>query len=95
MILSSWEAGAENPAILVLGHDNERYQQALTVAYLGACQALWQPLEAREYHGSSIEPIQSITMVGEFDSHYAHAIAMGQYTARDLCGTEPERMAPP
>ena len=26
---------------------------------------------------------------------YANAIANGQYVARDLCGTEPERMAPP
>ncbi|WP_394228205.1 M17 family metallopeptidase [Pseudoalteromonas spongiae] len=94
-VLEAKQAGATNPAILVLGQLDERYQQATTVAYLGACQALWQPLEAREFHGAAIEPIQSITVIGEFDSHYANAIAQGQYAARDLCGTEPERMAPP
>jgi leucyl aminopeptidase len=81
--------------MLVLGSDEKKYKEAMTVAYLGACQALWQPLEAREYHGSHIEPVQTITMIGEFDCDYANAIANGQYVARDLCGTEPERMAPP
>lgn len=88
-------AGSVNPAMLVLGSDNTRYKNAVSVSYLGACQALWQPLEAREYHGDVIEPVKSITMIGDFDCHYANAIAQGQYAARDLCGTEPERMAPP
>ena len=94
-IVEAKQAGSTNPAILVLGDQQARYKEALTVAYLGACQALWQPLEAREYHGADIEPVKSITMIGDFDSHYANAIAQGQYAARDLCGTEPERMAPP
>ena len=66
-ILEAKQSGSINPAMLVIGGDDKKYQDRHTVAYLGACQALWQPLEAREYHGDAIEPIQSITMVGEFD----------------------------
>lgn len=95
-ILEITKAGALNPAIAVFGSDGQLYQHALSVAYLGACQALWQPLEAREHHGEEkIEPVQSITLIGEVDIDYVNAVAKGQYLARDLCGTEPERMAPP
>jgi len=42
-------SGSVSPAIYLPNlHTDERYQNALEVAYLGACQALWQPLEARE-----------------------------------------------
>ena len=92
------QAGAVNPAIYV--HDIaalEGYQNASAVAFLGAQQALWQPLEAREFHGKAISPVKGITLVGasESDVKHVNAIAAGQYAARDLCGTEPERMAPP
>lgn len=91
-------AGSVNPAIyLPKLHTDARYQHALEVAYLAACQALWQPLEAREYHGESIEPITQIGLIdaNEQTVKAVNAIAAGQYAARDLCGTEPERMAPP
>lgn len=94
-IVEAKAAGSVHPAILVLGADNKQYDNALGVAYLGACQALWQPLEAREHLGESIEPIAAITLVGNADVAYLSAVAQGQYAARDLCGTEPERMAPP
>ncbi len=91
-------AGSIHPAILLADQPlTAEYKNALTVAYLGACQALWQPLEAREYLGDVIEPVQSIGLIGADDAlcQYAKAIEAGQYAARDLCGTEPERMAPP
>ncbi|AZZ99189.1 leucyl aminopeptidase family protein [Pseudoalteromonas sp. R3] len=91
-------AGAVKPVLVVAGVPSEaRYQNALEVTYLGACQALWQPLEAREYRGPSIEPVESIALLGasEEQCRQLNAIAAGQYAARDLCGTEPERMAPP
>jgi leucyl aminopeptidase len=95
-ILEVKKAGAVNPAMAVFGANGELYSNALSVAYLGACQALWQPLEAREHHGeAAIEPVKSITLVGDLDIDYVNAVAQGQYVARDLCGTEPERMAPP
>ncbi|MCF2908609.1 leucyl aminopeptidase family protein [Pseudoalteromonas sp. DL2-H2.2] len=97
-VLEAKAAGAVKPVLMVAGVPSDaRYQNALEVAYLGACQALWQPLEAREYRGPAIEPIESIALLGASDEQcrQLNAIAAGQYAARDLCGTEPERMAPP
>ena len=91
-------SGSINPAIYLPAlNTDSRYQHALEVAYLGACQALWQPLEAREFHGHGIEPITQIGLIdaNEQTIKAVNALAAGQYAARDLCGTEPERMAPP
>jgi leucyl aminopeptidase len=91
-------AGVTAPTLLVVGMPEDgRYENALEVAFLGMCQALWQPLEAREYRGESIEPVKEINLVGasEQQCQQLNALAAGQYAARDLCGTEPERMAPP
>ncbi|MDO6718284.1 leucyl aminopeptidase family protein [Psychrosphaera sp. 1_MG-2023] len=88
--------GSVKPLLVVLSDKSETYKNATTVSYLGFSQALWQPLEAREYHGESIEPVQTIGLVGgDIDVNLAAAIESGKYIARDLCGTEPERMAPP
>ncbi|HAR55702.1 MAG TPA: peptidase M17 [Idiomarina baltica] len=92
------DAGARHPVILLNGVnvEDERYQQAFLAAYLGFCQALYQPLEAREYHGEDeIEPTRDVTLVGALDAEWAMAIEAGKRVARDLAGTEPERMAPP
>ena len=92
-------SGSSHPAIyLPQASQDARYQHALEVAYLGACQALWQPLEAREHLGEErIEPVKQIALFGANQQTVKaiNAIAAGQYAARDLCGTEPERMAPP
>jgi len=91
-------SGSVNPAIYLPNiNADSRYQHALEVAYLGTCQALWQPLEAREYHGEAIEPITQIGLVDATEQTIkaVNALSAGQYAARDLCGTEPERMAPP
>ncbi|OLF73525.1 peptidase M17 [Pseudoalteromonas haloplanktis] len=91
-------SGSVNPAIYLPAlNTDSRYQHALEVAYLGACQALWQPLEAREFHGHGIEPVTQIGLIdaNEQTIKAVNALAAGQYAARDLCGTEPERMAPP
>lgn len=91
-------AGSVAPVIYLADKpETTAFQQALTVTYLGACQALWQPLEAREHFGELIEPINTIGLIGADQQlcDYAAAISAGQYAARDLCGTEPERMAPP
>ncbi|TMS88613.1 peptidase M17, partial [Pseudoalteromonas sp. S201] len=91
-------SGSVNPALFLpsLSGDS-RYQYALEVAFLGMCQALWQQLEAREHHGEGIEPIATIGLINASSQTVkaVNAIAAGQYAARDLCGTEPERMAPP
>jgi leucyl aminopeptidase len=93
-------AGAINP-VVVIDHipNHKSFQQALAVSYLSICQGLWKPLEAREVIGEEkLEPVQT---VGLFDPHhtidlnYLMAVESGRRLARDLCGTEPERMAPP
>lgn len=90
-------AGSVKPLLLVEQPEDGRFENALEVAYLGLCQALWEPLEAREaLDEADIEPVQSIGLVGEnTDINWVNAIEAGKRLARDLCGTNPERMAPP
>jgi len=88
--------GSVKPLLVVLKNEQPAFAQATTVAYLGFSQAMWQPLEAREALGEAIEPVALIGLVdGTVDVAEAAAIESGKYVARDLCGTEPERMAPP
>jgi leucyl aminopeptidase len=75
------------------------YVNAVEAAFLGLCQGLWQPLEARQALGENeVEPIQQLGVLhadASFDVARLNAIEAGKRLARDLCGTEPERMAPP
>ena len=93
------DAGIKKPLLLVsLVNKDEKYQQAIQAAYLGMAQGLWQPLEAREaLNEDEIEPITQIGIVGLSAQECAelYATEIGKRLARDLCGTEPERMAPP
>lgn len=92
-------AGIKSPALLVEAPETQVYQQAGAVAYLGFTQGLWQPLEAREFlQEKDIEPIERLAMVAgqqAISSDWLMAAETGKRLARDLCGTEPERMAPP
>ncbi|GAB3018813.1 M17 family metallopeptidase [Bowmanella dokdonensis] len=98
-IVMARDAGARKPLLVVAGvPDSRLYQYSLEVAYLGACQALWQPLEAREALGEeSTEPVECIGLYarGKLDLTWLQAVEAGRRVARDLCGTEPERMSPP
>jgi leucyl aminopeptidase len=97
------DAGARS--ILLLLQDapgDSRYEYAAVVAALGGVGGLWEPLEAREALGAAVvEPVQQIgiALLGQtFDDEAAawvEATEAGLRLARDLCGTEPERMAPP
>ncbi|WP_144391638.1 M17 family metallopeptidase [Pleionea sediminis] len=92
--------GAKNPVIAIDGlPQNDIFLKAIEVSYLSACQALWKPLEAREaLEEETLEPVQSIGLFdpdGSVDTQYLAAVESGRRLARDLCGTEPERMAPP
>jgi leucyl aminopeptidase len=70
---------------------------ALEVACLGALQGLWKPLEARE-HNPDIEKVGAISVYApDHDKtvfEKLNAIEAGRRLARDLCGTEAERMTP-
>ncbi|MGB3726254.1 MAG: leucyl aminopeptidase family protein [Glaciecola sp.] len=74
-----------------------KYNHALANIYFGICQHQWQPLEAREALGeSSIERVAQISLYGMSNDEvqFINATEQGKRIARDLCGTEPERMAP-
>ena len=74
------------------------FENALALVYLGICQGLWQPLEAIEFLGDEkIEPLSSIYLIDADPEtcELVSSIEAGKRVARDLCGTEPERMAPP
>ncbi|MBW2525955.1 MAG: leucyl aminopeptidase family protein, partial [Deltaproteobacteria bacterium] len=71
------------------------------VALLGGLGALWEPLEAREALGEAdVEPVTEIGFVapaGEAAARVARVVAAleeGRRLARDLAGTNPERMRP-
>jgi len=77
------------------------YSHAATIAALGACGGLWQPLEARRDLGQkNVEPVQKLGVTvlgGEFSSKAAKWVAAvheGMRLTRDLAGTNPELMAP-
>lgn len=90
-------AGAVRPLLWLDTQADARYAEAHSVAYLAAAQALWQPLEGREARGErQVEPVEKIGLIGisEQQAEFLAATEAGRRLARDLCGTEPERMAP-
>ena len=96
------DAGATKVLLLVQAPPKgSTYQHAACVAALGACGGLWQPLEAREaLGGKNVEPVQKLGVAvlgGAFSNQAAKwvaAVDQGLRLARDLGGTNPERMAP-
>lgn len=93
------EAGVVSPLVMVeISNRSASFSLALETAYLGMCQALWQPLEAREHLGANtLETMQNVGLLSQqaVDTARLGALEAGRRVARDLCGTEPERMAPP
>jgi leucyl aminopeptidase len=90
------DAGAKRPLLWVdkptsLG---DEYAKADMVAALAMAQELWQPLEAREA-GTALDSIEAIGVLNGADADMLNAIEAGRNLARDLCGTEPERMGAP
>jgi leucyl aminopeptidase len=96
------DAGA-NSVLLVLQAPPRggAFEQAAVVAALGAVGGLWEPLEAREAIGEDVEPVRKIGVAclgsggDERALAWVEAAESGLRLARDLCGTDPERMAPP
>jgi leucyl aminopeptidase len=96
-VLLAKNAGALSPLVWVQPAAGDAFQHAMDVVYLAMAQALWQPLEGREAVGEAkIEPVVQIGLIGADEKQvaYLHAVESGRRLARDLCGTEPERMAP-
>jgi leucyl aminopeptidase len=83
-------AGAKRPLLFVAHPDLPRYARALDVAALAALATRWAPLEAREA-GKAPPRAESIGVTRALE---LVAIEEGRALARDITGTEPERMAP-
>lgn len=95
-------AGSKRPLIVVTGRPNlARYQRSTEASLLGALASLWQPLEGREARGEDVlEPVEAMgfhaTDGGDAEAiaRAVDALEAGRYLARDICGTDPERMRP-
>jgi leucyl aminopeptidase len=90
-------AGSVKPLVWVDSPESPAFAKSTEVVYLAMAQALWQPLEGREALGEDVvEPIINLGFIGidETQASTLMAIEAGKRLARDLCGTEPERMTP-
>lgn len=96
------DAGSRRPLLLVPHRtDQPHYSHCGEVAALGALSGLWEPLEAREALGESrAEPVEELGVWTGFPvpssnpGHVLAAMSAGRRIARDVTGTDPERMAP-
>lgn len=90
------QAGVKKPAVWVMDvPGSETYANAQTLSVLGLYQELYEPLEAREHFGESLESVTDITVIGtDVDTDWVTAVEAGRRAGRDLCGSEPERMSP-
>jgi leucyl aminopeptidase len=95
-------AGATAP-LIVIGKlpDDPELVNAPAVGALGALAGLWEPLEARDVLGEDCEPVTTLGLTSlskavapELGS-WLEAVEGGRRVARDLGGSDPERMAPP
>lgn len=90
------KAGSKQPVIMTTAVPaGPEWQHALASSYLGLSQGAYEPLEAREHHGDSVEPFTAVGIIGDTDLAWLTAVEAGRRVARDICGTEPERMSPP
>lgn len=89
------QSGARKPAIMAVQVPvGDAFEHALATTYFGFSQGLYQPMEAREHFGEALEPIEHLALIGEANGAWLVAVEEGRRVARDLCGTEPERMSP-
>ncbi|GAA4878060.1 leucyl aminopeptidase family protein [Ferrimonas pelagia] len=82
-------AGARRPLLLIDEPTAAlRYSEAMAVAMMGAGHELYRPFDA-----PGLDVILGV--LGLEQSQRANALELGRIAARDLCGGDPEQMAPP
>lgn len=92
-------AGAQHPLFVVGAFPKEaRYKRAAQAAVLGAAGVVWRPLEARQVKaGGDLASFGVAVLAGADAGEVASTAARleaARYLARDICGTDPERMNP-
>ncbi|MFM1873445.1 MAG: hypothetical protein RL398_2867, partial [Planctomycetota bacterium] len=95
------DAGSKKPLLVLQAPPaGDALAAFARTAALGGAGGLWEPLEAREALGGKVMPVEAIGVAvldgsfGKDDAAWVEATDGGINLARDLCGTEPERMAP-
>lgn len=88
------DAGALRPLLYVVSSADQRFAFAEQVSLLACGQTLWQPLELREFTGMK-PAFEALGWLAGKDVGFINALEAGRVLARDLCGTEPERMSAP
>jgi len=90
-------AGSKNPLLAVHGNlSNKSAEDAQLTALLGALAAVYVPLEMREAVKERAAKVSGIGWTGTKKvMEEAQAIEAGRVVARDIGGSDPERMAAP
>lgn len=95
------KAGATRLLFVLSGVPAEgEYEKSTEVALLGALAALYEPLQGREGSEEDIEPVKAVGVVvadaaaGAEIVRVVGAMETGRRLARDLGGSDPERMSP-
>jgi leucyl aminopeptidase len=100
-VVRARDAGAVKPLLLVhsanVAHLNE-YSKAVEVSLLSALAGLYEPLQARETV-KDLEPVKELGFWlekgdGKATAQIVAAMEEGRRVARDIGGSDPERMAP-
>nr|XP_054765773.1 putative aminopeptidase W07G4.4 [Lytechinus pictus] len=90
-------AGMRKPLLIVCPSPD--YPNAMLAAALGALHAAYVPFEIREDVPSRRNKLSSLTIYSDGASsdlaRYIHGIESGRLVARDIGGSDPERMAAP
>lgn len=89
------QTGAKQPVIMTSNVPaGEAWENASGLSFLGLQQGRYEPLEAREHFGKEVEAFTAIGVLGNTELNWLDAVEQGRRVARDICGTEPERMSP-
>lgn len=98
------EIGSTSPLVLLHGiPDCEDFSRATEATILGALASLYEPIQARETTEDELEPVTKIGFILHKDNYhrsseevqrFVTAIEIGRRLARDVGGSDPERMSP-
>merc|ERR1719188_225093 len=89
------EAGAKKPLLCFQNPKEKVFPNAGIVSLLGALKAAYVPIEVREEVPDRSKNVDAIGIFGDVDIEKAQALEAGRLAARDIGGSDPERMAAP
>lgn len=89
------EAGAKKPILCFQNPKGKAFPHAGAVSLLGALKAAYVPIEVREQVPDRAKIVDAIGVVGDVDVEKVQALEAGRIAARDIGGSDPERMAAP